>query len=111
MASDLGLHCLHMPFLWDARLKWVKTVCRRRLNHLNQICPRLVLCGYPTISGYSGYQKDVVDDYFSCITSFIFSQANIDCTYAQADLSSLGVHVIYAYINCFSYVGVQYLTY
>ena len=23
-ASDLGLHCLHMSLLWDARLKWVK---------------------------------------------------------------------------------------
>ena len=24
VASDLGLHCLHMSLLWDARLKWVK---------------------------------------------------------------------------------------
>ena len=23
-ASDLGLHCLPMSLLWDARLKWVK---------------------------------------------------------------------------------------
>ena len=23
-ASDLGLHCLPMSHLWDARLKWVK---------------------------------------------------------------------------------------
>ena len=23
-ASDLGLHCLHMSFLWDARHKWVE---------------------------------------------------------------------------------------
>ena len=23
-ASDLGLHCLLMSLLWDARLKWVK---------------------------------------------------------------------------------------
>ena len=23
-ASDLGLHCLRMSHLWDARLKWVK---------------------------------------------------------------------------------------
>ena len=23
MASDLGLHCLPMSLLWDARLKWV----------------------------------------------------------------------------------------
>ena len=31
-ASDLGLHCLPMSCLWDARLKWVKqvefTTCR-----------------------------------------------------------------------------------
>ena len=25
-ASDLGLHCLQMSHLWDARLKWVKLV-------------------------------------------------------------------------------------
>ena len=24
VASDLGLHCLPMFFLWDSRLKWVK---------------------------------------------------------------------------------------
>ena len=24
LASDLGLHCLPMFFLWDARHKWVK---------------------------------------------------------------------------------------
>ena len=24
-ASDLGLHCLSMSHLWDARLKWVNT--------------------------------------------------------------------------------------
>ena len=24
VASDLGLHCLQMSLLWDARLKWVK---------------------------------------------------------------------------------------
>ena len=24
VASDLGLHCLPMSLLWDARLKWVK---------------------------------------------------------------------------------------
>ena len=24
LASDLGLHCLPMSLLWDARLKWVK---------------------------------------------------------------------------------------
>ena len=23
VASDLGLHCLHMPLLWDVRLKWI----------------------------------------------------------------------------------------
>ena len=23
-ASDLGLHCLPVPLLWDTRLKWVK---------------------------------------------------------------------------------------
>ena len=23
--SDLGLHCLPMSLLWDARLEWVKT--------------------------------------------------------------------------------------
>ena len=23
-ASDQDLHCLHVPFLWDARHKWVK---------------------------------------------------------------------------------------
>ena len=26
MASDLGLHCLAMSLLWDARHKWVKLV-------------------------------------------------------------------------------------
>ena len=25
-ASDLGLHCLPMPLLWDARLKWVQPI-------------------------------------------------------------------------------------
>ena len=25
-ASDLGLHCLPTPFLWDTRHKWVKQV-------------------------------------------------------------------------------------
>ena len=25
VSSDLGLHCLPMSLLWDARLKWVKT--------------------------------------------------------------------------------------
>ena len=25
VASDLGVHCLPMSHLWDARLKWVKT--------------------------------------------------------------------------------------
>ena len=24
VASDLGLHCLSISLLWDARLKWVK---------------------------------------------------------------------------------------
>ena len=24
VASDLGVHCLPLTFLWDARLKWVK---------------------------------------------------------------------------------------
>ena len=24
VASDLGLHCLPMSFLWEARLEWVK---------------------------------------------------------------------------------------
>ena len=24
VASDLGLHCLRMSYLWDARHKWVK---------------------------------------------------------------------------------------
>ena len=27
-ASDLGVHCLPMSLLWDARLKWVKQVKR-----------------------------------------------------------------------------------
>ena len=25
-ASDLGLHCLPMSILWDAKLKWVKLI-------------------------------------------------------------------------------------
>ena len=26
VASDLGLHCLPVSYLWDSRLKWVKFV-------------------------------------------------------------------------------------
>ena len=29
-ASDLGLHCLPMFLLWDARLKWVKVFSENR---------------------------------------------------------------------------------
>ena len=28
VASDLGLHCLPMSLLWDARLKWVNWILR-----------------------------------------------------------------------------------
>ena len=36
VASDLGLHCLPMSLLWDARLKWVKfvTVLHKYIFHL-----------------------------------------------------------------------------
>ena len=30
-ASDLGLHCLSMSLLWDARL-WVKSTVKSRVN-------------------------------------------------------------------------------
>ena len=29
--SDLGLHCLPIPLLWDARLKWVTNVFDQRM--------------------------------------------------------------------------------
>ena len=35
-ASDLGLHCLSMSLLWDARLKWIKEVICRNL-HIDKI--------------------------------------------------------------------------
>ena len=31
-ASDLGLYCLSMSLLWDARLKWVKSTVKSRVN-------------------------------------------------------------------------------
>ena len=33
-ASDLGLHCLPLSLLWDARLKWVKEMTRVSYDHL-----------------------------------------------------------------------------
>ena len=42
-ASDLGLHCLPMSHLWDARHKWViflhaKSLLRKQYNLLGRIC-------------------------------------------------------------------------
>ena len=34
-ASNLGLHCVPMSLLWDARLKWVKLVLLDRNLALN----------------------------------------------------------------------------
>ena len=33
--SDLGLHCLPMSLLWDARLKWVKNLLIQIQSNLN----------------------------------------------------------------------------
>ena len=32
-ASDLGLHCLSMSHLWDARLQWVNDFLQNRIVH------------------------------------------------------------------------------
>ena len=43
-ASDLGLHCLLMSLLWDARLKWVKSDVERtasfKLKHIRSFSKR-----------------------------------------------------------------------
>ena len=40
-ASDLGLHCLPMSFLWDAMLKWVKSNIVSR--HICQWTPHSII--------------------------------------------------------------------
>ena len=41
-ASDLGLHCLPMFHLWDAGLKWVKSISDRYRPDWNPLRPIMV---------------------------------------------------------------------
>ena len=36
--SDLGLHCLPMSHLWDARHKWVKAMLLKTIGHICFVC-------------------------------------------------------------------------
>ena len=43
-ASDLGLYCLPMSLLWDARLKWVKVRYTKQSQIKNVFVKRYIVC-------------------------------------------------------------------
>ena len=57
VASELGLHCLPMSHLWDARLKWVNSLPNfKNLNNpilhvhvLPDDVPKILLDGWQTV--------------------------------------------------------------
>ena len=43
-ASDLGLQCLLMSLLWDAKLKWVNSIAKYRMFRITCFVIKLIQC-------------------------------------------------------------------
>ena len=60
-ASDLGLHCLPMSLLWDARHKWVELL----YSALGGLCSVTVVPNvpsYPSLHCFSGHNRQFRDN-------------------------------------------------
>ena len=83
-ASYLGLHCLSMSLLWDAKLKWVKQVFRTPniSNHLTNSDFRNINLTFTTLWPNSADDKFIIFppenkfSHFMQTASYLFSPEN-----------------------------------